>query len=235
MIGTDTSHVVSHDGVVDAALAQISILRARMDTTPQLHAAGTRVWFLDAGALDWPRIPDEFADADVVDVKAQTATGAGLLDITAATAASITLDSRQVRPYPPGNIEINGEAHPELLEGALTVTWAHRDRVVQGLTLVSQYDATDYGPESGTTYNAYAYDDDTNTLLDSDTGISAATWSPVLYGSHMLRIEIEAERDGYVSWQRQVRAFLYFTTSGLLTEAGDYLLAEAGDYLITET
>lgn len=235
VIGTGTAAELCYVGVVDATLAEISIGRGGMDTTPQLHTAGTRVWFLDASALDWPRIPDEFADADAVDVKAQTATGAGLLDITAATAASITLDSRQVRPYPPGNIEINGEAHPTMLEGALTVTWAHRDRVAQGLTLISQYDATNYGPEAGTTYNVFAYDDSDDTLLDSDTAIAGATWSPTIATSCALRIEIESERDGYVSWQRQVRTFAYIATASILTEASDHLLTEAGDYLITET
>lgn len=235
VIGTSTGAELCYVGLVDTTLEEISILRARMDTTPQLHAAGTRVWFLDSSAQEWPRIPDEFSDADAVDVKAQTATDSGLLDITAATAASITLASRQVRPYPPGNIEINGEYHPAVIEGALTVTWAHRDRVVQGATLVSQYDATDYGPEAGTTYNAYAYDDSDDTLLDSDTAIAGATWSPTIAASCTARIEIESVRDGYVSWQRQVRTFGYIATASILTEASDYLLTEAGDYLITET
>lgn len=228
VIGTGTAAELCYVAVVDATLAEISILRARMDTTPQLHAAGTRVWFLDASALDWPRIPDEFAAADAVDVKAQTATGAGLLDITAATAASITLGSRQVRPYPPGNIEINGEAHPELLEGALTVTWAHRDRLVQGLTLVSQYDATDYGPEVGTTYNGLIYDDATDALIASSSGMTGTSWSPTVTSSGVLRLELEAARDGYASWQRQVRTFTFIADLARIVVSGDPRETAAG-------
>jgi hypothetical protein len=156
-----------------------------------------------------------------VDVKLQTGTASGEIDISTVTAISATMASRQARPYPPGNLEINSEAYPTLLLGPLTVTWAERDRVVQGTTIISQDDATDYGPESGTTYNCYAYDDSDDTLLDSDTGISAATWSPVLYGSHMLRIEIEAERDGYVSWQRQVRTFIFVADRARIVVSGD--------------
>jgi len=231
VIGTGASAEVCYVATVDTTLAQVGLLRGRLDTTPQLHASGTRVWFLDAAAADWPRIPDEFADADVVDVKAQTATGAGLLDIAVATAASVTLASRQVRPYPPGNVTIATESHPTVVDGAFSVDWAHRDRLTQGLTLVSQYDATDYGPEAGTTYNAYAYDEATNTLLDSATALSGTTWAPDVHGSYTLRIELESARDGRTSWQRQVRSFIFADSPLLLDAAGDYLLAPNGDYL----
>jgi hypothetical protein len=235
MIGTGTAAEFCYVLSVDAVTNETIIYRGRFDTTPQEHAAGTRVWFLDGDAPDWPRDPTQWADGDAVNVKLQPITGGGVLALASASAMTGTLDSRQVRPYPPGNVEINGDGHPTILAGALAVTWAHRDRLVQGYSHIDQYDPTDYGPEAGTTYNAYAYDDADDTLLDSDTGISGATWTPTITTSCTARIEIESVRDGYVSWQRQVRAFLYFTTSGLLTEAGDYLLAEAGDYLITET
>ncbi|MBP9032535.1 MAG: hypothetical protein KBG29_01490 [Pseudomonadales bacterium] len=230
VIGEGALAEICYVFAVDTDAKTATLLRGRLDTTPQEHALGTRVWFLDGNAIDWQRDPTARTDADVVDVKLQTATDAGLLDLADATAMSLTMASRQVRPYPPGYLEINGEFHPVELEGALTVTWAHRDRVVQGVTHVSQYDATDYGPEAGTTYNAYAYDDDTDTLLDSDTAIAGASWTPAITTTCNLRIEIESERDGYVSWQRQVRVFGYIAGGSLLFEDGDAWLTEAGEY-----
>jgi hypothetical protein len=220
-IGTGALAELCRVTAIDADAATVSVDRAILDTTPQTHDAATPLFFLPPSASDWALDPTQYADSDTVDVKLQTGTASGEIDISTVTAISATMASRQARPYPPGNLEINSEAYPTLLLGPLTVTWAERDRVVQGTTIISQDDATDYGPESGTTYNCYAYDDSDDTLLDSDTGISAATWSPVLYGSHMLRIEIEAERDGYVSWQRQVRTFIFVADRARIVVSGD--------------
>ena len=199
----------------------IAITRGVLDTVPHQWPIGERLYFISSSPSEWPYSPVQYANGDDVAVKLQAGSRAGEIDIEEAASLSITMASRQARPYPPGNLEINSEAYPTLLLGPLTVTWAERDRVVQGTTIISQDDATDYGPESGTTYNCYAYDDSDDTLLDSDTGISAATWSPVLYGSHMLRIEIEAERDGYVSWQRQVRSFTFIADRARIVVSGD--------------
>lgn len=222
-IGTGATAEICRVTAIDVDAATVSVDRAILDTTPQTHDAATPLFFLPPSASEWARDPTQYTAADVVDVKLQTGTASGELAVDGIPAIDITLAARQIRPYPPGSLEINSEAHPTLLLGPLTVTWAERDRVVQGTTIVTQDDATDYGPESGTTYNAYAYDDDTGTLLDSDTGISAATWSPVLYGSHMLRIEIESERDGYACWQRQVRSFEHIDSAAITDTDGENL------------
>lgn len=199
----------------------IAITRGVLDTVPHQWPIGERLYFISSSPSEWPYSPVQYANGDDVAVKLQAGSRAGEIDIEEAASLSITMASRQARPYPPGNLEINSEAYPTLLLGPLTVTWAERDRVVQGTTIISQDDATDYGPESGTTYNCYAYDDSDDTLLDSDTGISAATWSPVITTSCDLRIEIEAERDGYVSWQRQVRSFTFIADRARIVVSGD--------------
>ena len=221
MVGAGASAELCYVSALDTTTTEATLLRGRLDTTPQEHAAGTRVWFLPDAPTDWPRLPTQWDDGDAVDAKFLPATQGGVLPIASATATSATLDSRQVRPYAPGNIEINGEYHPTLLEGALSVTWSHRDRIVQGTAHVSQYDATDYGPEAGTTYSAYAYDNDTDALLDSDTGIAGTSWAPTITGSCTLRIEIESTRAGYSSWQRQVRTFDYLSDNARVTVSGD--------------
>ncbi len=232
VIGTGATAEICYVNAIDADAGTGTFSRGRFDTTPGEHPAGTRVWFVAGAAVDWQRDATPYVDLAAVDMKVQTVTGVGVLDLASATATSCTLASRQIRPYPPGNVEINGEAYPTLLDGALTVTWAHRDRVAQGLSHIAQSDATDYGPEAGTTYNAYAYSDDTDALLDSDTGISGASWSPsVPAGAYTLRIEIEAERDGYVSWQRQIRIFDYLDSPGILDADGEAVLDADGEYI----
>ncbi len=204
----------------------LTVDRGILDTTPQEHADNSPVWVIEPefDLLDTTL----YSDGDAVDYKLLTRTDAGVLPIASASAVSVTLASRQVRPYPPGDVAINTEAFPILLEGALSVTWAHRDRTE---ALIVTQGAASSGPEAGTTYNAYAYDDDTETLLDSDTGISGTSWAPTISASYRLRIEIESERDGYACWQRQVRVFEYLDSSALLDTGGDYLLDASGDLI----
>ena len=89
------------------------------------------------------------------------------------------------------------------------------------------------GPEPGTTYTARWYLQDT--LVRTQAGITAATDSylpPVGSGGKTLRVEIEAVRDGFTSWQRLQHTFLY--RAQLVTEAGDRIVTEAGDPIILE-
>ena len=233
MIGTGASAELCYVFAVDTTTNEATLLRGRLDTTPQEHAAGTRVWFLDGDAPDWPRDPTQWSDGDAVNVKLQPITGGGVLDLGSATAMTGTLDSRQVRPYPPGNVALNAEPHPEEILGTLEVTWSHRDRLVQGYSHVSQYDATDYGPEAGTTYNGYIYDHATDALITSASGMTGTTWTPTLTSSGGLRLELEAVRDGYVSWQRQVRTFIFVADRARIVVSGDP--RETADSIIRDT
>jgi len=207
--------------------SHIDITRGVLDTVPHRWPAATRLFFIPFDQRSWPYSPAQYADGDDVIVRLQTGSQAGEIDIEEAADLSITIASRMIRPYPPGGIMINGESQPDddpPITGTVEITWHHRDRVAQGTAIIAQDDATDYGPESGTTYNVWAIDDDDDSVIDSDTGISAKTWSPDLdavSGEIVLRIELESARDGYTSWQRQVRAIAY---------SGDYLaLAHLGD------
>lgn len=233
VIGTGASAEVCRLTAIGSGTASLS--RGVLDTTPQEHASGALVWFLPADPEDWPRDGYAWVSWAPGTMKLLTRAPSGILDASDATAITVTPSDRQVRPYPPGDIQIGGESWPAApLDGSPAVTWAHRDRVTQGSTVVLQGDATDYGPEAGTTYNVWAYDDTDDTLLDSDTALAGATWTPTITISARVRIEIEAERDGFTSWQRQVRTFEYLAGDGILSEDGDYLLTEAGDYLLTE-
>lgn len=202
--------------------ASIDVTRGHLDTTPQELADNAVVWLLPSDLVD----TTEYSDAQVVDYKLLTIAGEGTLAIGSASATSVTMDSRQVRPIPPGNLLINGDGYPITITDAFTVTWEHRDRLSHADTTLQT--ATGITSEAGVTYNGYAYDDDTSTLLDSASGISGLSWAPAIAGSYVLRLEIESERDGYVSWQRQVRVFDFI--GGMQLEDGSAALHEDGSF-----
>lgn len=71
--------------------------------------------------------------------------------------------------------------------------------------------------------------------MREQAGITTTTDSylpPVGSGGKTLRVEIEAVRAGFTSWQRLQHTFLY--RAQLVTEAGDRIVTEAGDPIILE-
>lgn len=196
----------------------VTIARGLLDTTPQAFAGGARIWFTD----DAMGI-DSTARANGVEVDVKLSEDG---DLDAAVEDSITINRRFARPYAPGQFEINGEAYPESVTDAPLVTWAHRDRTLQVTSLVLQ-SAADIGPEAGTTYNGYVYDNDTSTLLDSELAIEGTSWMPSIADTGTIRVEIEAIRGGLASWQRQ-QAIFSFVAGARLTEIGEVRLTEGG-------
>ncbi len=228
IIGTGrlAEHVVVT--AIDEGLLTLTVDRGVLDTTPQEHEVGARIWFIDENVS---QDSTERATADDVDVKLISISGSGDSLLADATEMSIVPDQRFFRPYPPGNVEINGEGYPTLIIDPLSVTYADRDRIQQTAGYILQTDG-DIGPEAGVTYNGYLYDDDTDTLLLSETGI-ANPWEPVLAGVYTLRLELASERDSIESWQRQVRVFDY-VVDGLITEEGEAIASETGQLLEQE-
>ena len=226
-----TAELVKIVSVDEGSPPGLTVARGMLDTTPRAHASGTRIWVVETAGVD----EVERATGESVNVKLATIATGGELALGSATPMSITLDQRFYRPYPPGNVLINGEAYPESIDEALTITWSHRDRIQQTAYLVEQ-DEEDIGPEPGTTYNCYLYNDDTNELLFADEGQleTVSTWEPGVSFSGAVRLEIESVRDGVTSWQKQVRRFAYDAivvgTDVRLLENGDYRLLEDGGF-----
>ncbi|MGA0610574.1 phage tail protein [Caldimonas sp. KR1-144] len=214
---------------IDVDAMEISVARGVLDTTPQDHAAGALLFFDDAlSASD--RI--ERATGEEVDFKLLTIATGGTLAIEAATEVSRTAAQRQVRPYPPGNLRVNGQAYPSSVFGAPLVQWSHRNRLQQTADIVEQ-DEGDIGPEPGTSYSGWVYDDDSDALITSAVGISGTSWTPFIPGGRNVRLEVGSVRGGIESWQRQVRRFS--SVDGvILLESGENLVTEAGDYVTEE-
>ncbi|MGD9599941.1 MAG: phage tail protein [Steroidobacteraceae bacterium] len=208
---------------IDDTAGTATITRGLLDTVPVNHAAGERIFFADGfQGVD----PTEYADGEVVSVKLLPRTGLGELLIDLAPQDTFEIDRRQSRPYPPGKVLINGLAYPDsLVDVVLAFTWAHRNRLQQTATLITQ-DAASIGPEPGTVYNLQLFDTQSNALIDSLTGTAGTSWTPrLLRGLNALRIEIQSALAGVGSYQIHVHPF---------TLAVDMRTQEDGEYRETQ-
>lgn len=193
------SEIVRVDAVTDTTL---TIGRGCLDTVPVAHAPGTRVFFSDV-FLETDSI--EYATGETARVKLLPVSGIGQLPLASAPEQTVTMARRQYRPYPPGRLRINGKAYPAIIAGdTVTVTWAHRDRLLQTAGTISDTEAGNIGPEASTTYTVEVRRADNNALLASQAGISgtSATLTPGYVGS--VRIIVKSTRDGVESWQNHV-------------------------------
>jgi len=200
----------------DPITSILVVNRAVLDTTPQAHPAGARLWFSEN--LDFVGADERYLEAEVLDIKLLPVGSAAVLDLAAASNASHTFTARHLRPYPPGKTQINGFDYPTSVTGDITLSWAHRDRLSQTAYLVTQPEAS-IGPEAGTTYTIRIYNAQTaGTLIRTYTGLTGtsqiytaaqATIDNAGVKPTNLRVEIESVRSGYTSHQFQQRAFIW--------------------------
>ena len=206
---------------------QLVVHRAMVDTVPATHKAGDRIWFYrrSSHALD----PTVRVDGEVVDYKLLTKTTSDELEVSQAPVVSYTLQNRFLRPYRPGNLNVNGAGLPQLLPGNvdLSVTWAHRDRIQEVSPDPTLFSAGNIGPEPGVTYTVEFINEDgvtqgvqtglTGTSFDyttevedlgkyeqSPTGIFEVTGTPVapeLRRNTELTFKLKSVRDGLDSYQ----------------------------------
>ncbi|HHA2680128.1 hypothetical protein [Stenotrophomonas maltophilia] len=217
---------------IDPVAATLTVARGCVDTVPVSHAVGARVWFTDEYVGFDSR---EYLANEAPQAKLLTRTSQGELNPDLATTVALTLQRRQIRPYAPGRLRINSDTYPAEAwgtGGTVVATWAHRDRLLQADQLVDS-EQSSIGPEPGTTYTARWYLQ--GSLVRTQADITSTTDSylpPVGSGGKTLRVEIEAVRAGFTSWQRLQHTFLY--RAQLVTEAGDRIVTEAGDPIILE-
>lgn len=203
---------------INSGTGLIGVARGCVDTVPIAHDAGARVWFLDAGfAAD----PTEYLLGEEVDAKLLTRTSRGTLDPADATELTLAIAARQALPYPPGRVRLNGAAEPAAVTGALTITWAHRDRLLQADQLIDT-EQSSIGPETTARY-ALRFVDAYNSLLIERSDIAGATASVVLNHTGVVTMELYSISDNGPSQQRHRRTFSYTppggTTSSSITAA----------------
>lgn len=229
VIGTGSTAEYIRVDAIDLVNNTLTASRGVLDTTPAEWGAGTRIYFLeDYFAGD----PTEYSSAASIDTKILPTTGQGTLAIGSAPVDNIILNQRQYRPYPPGLFAINGSAYPASASAALTITWAHRDRLQQTATIVAQSSAS-IGPEAGTTYNVRIYDGN-NTLLNSTNTASTSYNYLLTVTASLLHFEGADASTTFTddvgnAWTRVGNAqidtaqFKFGTASGLFDGTGDYL------------
>lgn len=190
---------------IDTTAGKVTIARGCIDTVPVEHAAGAVLFFYDNwGAEDLT----EYVQSVSVDAQLRTRTSAGLLASEAAPVQSQVFQSRANRPYPPGQLLLNGEDWPQMVVGDLLVSWAHRDRLTQSDELID-FSQASIGPEAATKYRIEVYDVNSEALifaLGDITGTSATV--PASSLTHKNRLELLSIREGIESLQRHTRKFL---------------------------
>lgn len=201
LLGTE---IVRIDGISGNVL---TIARGCLDTVPQAHAAGTVFWGYDRfAAAD----RTEYANGENVNGRYITIATGGRLADGSAPVSSVTTARRFGRPYPPGDLKLNGARYPASISGILTVSWVHRDRITQADQVLDTL-AGSVGPEAGVTYTLELYDQ-TGTLRRTYTGLTGTsqTWDTESTDSGLtpptlnsqVRVRLWAVRSGLDSYQR---------------------------------
>lgn len=198
---------------INTTTGLVTLARGCVDTVPTAHVAGARVWFTDGfTASD----PTEYVTGETVQAKLLPQTGSGTLDPSSATTISVTLDERQIRPYPPASLKVNSIAYPASVKEPLpTITWVERNRTTEADQLIDTTAAT-VTPETGTTYTLRTYLG--GVLKGTQTGLTTTSATPSAPGGYgSMRIEIDAVRDGYSSWQPLACTFDYRSALAITT------------------
>ena len=110
-----------------------TVKRGCADTTPKPHQPGADIWFLRSTNTTMK----EYAGGDTVGIKITPFLPSGtILDLPKATPAELTFNYRFARPYPPGQMRVNGGrwyngARLTADDSVLNMSWVHRNRVLQ--------------------------------------------------------------------------------------------------------
>lgn len=114
------------------------VKRGLMDTVPGNHAAGT-VWMF--ARAQGRTSPTPYTTDLTVAFRGVTRNQWAELPLVDAPETSLTTASRALKPYPPGNVKLNGVgmgSWPRSVVGNATLSWSHRNRTQQGSTIVLQ-------------------------------------------------------------------------------------------------
>lgn len=187
---------------------EITLARGCADTVPQTHAAGGRIWFYDTfSAAD----STEYTADEVVNVKLLTRAANSLLDISDATAMSVTLQGRASLPYAPGQVTVASSDWPDTVAGEFDLAWAHRNRVLQADQVIDTT-ADSFTQPDNQRYGLSFKDSGGTVLVDrDDIGPGAATVSLAYTGD--VTMELWTIDDVGVSWQRHEHTFAYTPAS----------------------
>lgn len=205
---------------IDASTCAVTVARGCVDTVPVAHAANTELWFYErAMGID----PAVRLSGATVNAKLLTRTSSDQLPVADAPGSSVTLFGRATRPYPPGLVRVAGESTPAAASGSFTVSWAHRDRLLQLDQLIDS-EATSRGPEATTRY-ALRFFNALDEVIVEKLDIVGTAATVVLDHTGSTTMELYAISDNGESWQKHERNFTYTPPIGVVVStitAGSY-------------
>uniref|UniRef100_UPI001E607743 phage tail protein n=1 Tax=Aggregatibacter actinomycetemcomitans TaxID=714 RepID=UPI001E607743 len=156
---------------VDFNAGTMTVGRGCADTIPHAHKADAIMWcYLLAAGTD----ETKYTVGEQIKAKLLTRTAQQTLDEEKAAELTLTTQQRQARPYPPGNVRVDGSYTNTIRDGsAFKLTWAHRDRDLQADKLIAHSeDSTMLG--EGVSYKLELLDGDTVVRSIDTTGTEFA-------------------------------------------------------------
>jgi hypothetical protein len=199
---------------LDKEAGTISLGRGCADTIPWSHAAGERIWFYD----EWRGTDSrEYVLGETVRAKYLSRTSSSKLAESLAFSVSTVMAGRAALPYPPGNVQIDGDPYPPAVSETFNLTWAHRDRVLQADQLVDTM-VGNVGPDTETRY-AVRVLDDADALLVEKLDIAGAVAAIVLDYTGDVTVQLYSINEAGESLQRHERTFAYTPPAGTVTTA----------------
>ena len=207
----------------------VAVARGTADTVPAKHVENSYIWFIDNSVVGTDG--KEHSAGETTSVKySPTTAGGGRYPIESSNIDTVTYNWRFYRPYPPGQMRANGDRWfiKQTLTAdtsTLTLTWAHRDRLLEADQLVD-HDVESIGPEPGTSYTVRIYNA-ADELLRTEPGIMSDvkdrwgvpiapawtyTWAQAMQdfgfpGGEQIgaslngKLTLFSTRDGFDSWQ----------------------------------
>lgn len=197
--------------VVAVSMPTVTVERGCADTIPQIHAAGSEIWFISGVVGNDERT---HVAGSQIGVKLLPYTQDGTaVPIAYADPLTVTFNWRHARPYPPGRFRCDDEAWftrrfvMEELATELTFTWTHRDRILQSDQMVP-HQSGNIGPEPGVTYTARVFDNQ-GILRRTVSGLTTNTWAytramaeqDFIIDPPTGRVEFHSVREGLASLQ----------------------------------
>jgi len=185
----------------------MTVKRGCADTPPRSWDIGAEVAFYGEAFTTDAR---EYTSGEAVDARTIARSTSAASEGAAAPIASLTTANRLGRPYPPGDVQVNGEPFwappaPDPGMWPLVLSWVERNRLTQADQLVGHFEGTTT-PEVGTTYTLRIYNNVTDALIRTVSAIATTTTSydePAVTGdpvTQFLRMELTAVRGGVESF-----------------------------------
>lgn len=206
------------------------VTRGVFDTPPVSHPAGAQVFFASSG-YGRENEGDAYLGAHTIHARLLPYNARGTLAPEDATTLTLSTNRRGSRPYPPGRVRVNN-VHPQDLDatvsGDVALAWAARNRFYPSLPT---QDDPGVPPEEGTSYVVRARREDNGAILASGSGTLTSAVLRLTYAG-LVRVQIEAVRDGLASFRAQEFVMAYSpggaASNEVIVDSAEYVLDGGG-------